>query len=493
MAASLLETLRRELQAHDFKDEGSVPDVVLVRALATAKRNAPHDGPDAWIVTARSQIMFGKHDPVVVSQSRLLTLFPDADPAFVRRLLRDNNMDEDMAMHLMLSRKYDKRPGPGQGPGPVSAPKPQPAPQTCPSEGVIQWHQTYLLHRYHGLLPATQVLAVYEASGNCIEATLTALDVSVTTTTLTAPPAVDVPDYLLPSGPFAAGCRAQLSRYQQKVKQEADHAAAVAAAIAAGDVIVCPVCFDEVASPDAITCANQHAMCVRCVKAGITSRLFEDGVASGKCLEGTCEWRLPETVIQSLLKDSPRTAMVYAQVETRAALAAAGVAEALHSCPTCGDMVDVPPGNTIHACVGCGTNTCILCETAAHVPLRCDEVERAQDILARTRLENAIAAAFIRKCPACGLPFLKENGCNKITCPCGVLSCYCCQKQIENYSHFCTTANHSQEEGAPPCLACHLHDPSEKSDEARKRAAAELVMRDLDPHARPRVTVEDLL
>ena len=37
----------------------------------------------------------------------------------------------------------------------------------------------------------------------------------------------------------------------------------------------------------------------------------------------------------------------------------------------------------------------------SHVPLRCEEVEKDDEVKARTKLENAMTEAMIRQCPKC--------------------------------------------------------------------------------------------
>ena len=53
----------------------------------------------------------------------------------------------------------------------------------------------------------------------------------------------------------------------------------------------------------------------------------------------------------------------------------------------------------------------------------CDEVEKEVETKGRISVEEAISQAKIRHCPNCKKAFLKESGCNKMTCACGTKSC----------------------------------------------------------------------
>jgi TRIAD3 protein (E3 ubiquitin-protein ligase RNF216) len=69
-----------------------------------------------------------------------------------------------------------------------------------------------------------------------------------------------------------------------------------------------------------------------------------------------------------------------------------------------------------------------------HVPLRCDEVIETDK--ARRIIEEKMTEALLRICYKCKRQFYKEEGCNKMTCPCGALMCYICDKPVLNYKHF---------------------------------------------------------
>lgn len=74
-----------------------------------------------------------------------------------------------------------------------------------------------------------------------------------------------------------------------------------------------------------------------------------------------------------------------------------------------------------------------LCKELNHIPLKCYEKETDK---ARLFLEEKMTEALVRKCYKCSRPYFKEDGCNKITCSCGALMCYICDKPVTGYQHF---------------------------------------------------------
>lgn len=99
---------------------------------------------------------------------------------------------------------------------------------------------------------------------------------------------------------------------------------------------------------------------------------------------------------------------------------------------------------------------------------RCEEVTKdAIETKGRLTVEEAITAAKIRKCPKCNNPFIKSDGCNKIRCGCGALSCYLCSQVITGYDHFCQAPHCTHES----CNKCRLYSDTEKNDEVAMRTA----------------------
>ena len=79
----------------------------------------------------------------------------------------------------------------------------------------------------------------------------------------------------------------------------------------------------------------------------------------------------------------------------------------------------------------CLKSSCTQCGLADHIPLRCDEVEKDDQVALRTRVEQEMTAALLRACWRCRKSFYKTEGCNHMTCSCGGEMCYLCGKKLQ--------------------------------------------------------------
>lgn len=114
----------------------------------------------------------------------------------------------------------------------------------------------------------------------------------------------------------------------------------------------------------------------------------------------------------------------------------------------------------------CALPSCLLCFKIWHDPHICHE---SACLSLRTTIEAARTAALKRTCPRCGLGFVKDSGCNKLTCVCGYMLCYLCRKGLgkedggEGYRHFC---QHFRPAG-DKCEECSQCDLYKSEDEDR--------------------------
>lgn len=112
----------------------------------------------------------------------------------------------------------------------------------------------------------------------------------------------------------------------------------------------------------------------------------------------------------------------------------------------------------------CSRVSCLSCDkswTDIHV---CNE---SSLVALRTQVEQAMSMAIKRVCPRCNTSFVKNAGCNKLTCPCGYKMCYVCRADLsdEGYRHFC---DHFRPDGDPrPCKECDRCNLWESEDTDR--------------------------
>ncbi|GKY93102.1 hypothetical protein MPSEU_000278400 [Mayamaea pseudoterrestris] len=271
---------------------------------------------------------------------------------------------------------------------------------------------------------------------------------------------------------YSENMQARLQR--ERHKMEADRA---------GAGIECICCFDTYAFKDMVYCQDKgHFCCCECLETFAKTKIWGEGTFG---LDKTTKKPLLDLICffggddgctssfdrKSLMKAlDAKTLKKYDELQCQ--LVVGGVfGDDLHSCPKCSYKAAVPEGQMIFACPveGCRFESCRGCGEAAHIPLRCDEVEKEVAAKGRLTVEEAISQAKIRRCPnaRCKQPFLKSDGCNKVACSCGTFVCYICRKSIKDYTHFCQTP-HCQHAG---CNKCPLWTKGDDDDARAMREA----------------------
>ncbi|KAJ8979957.1 hypothetical protein NQ317_001542, partial [Molorchus minor] len=164
----------------------------------------------------------------------------------------------------------------------------------------------------------------------------------------------------------------------------------------AGLLETCGCCYDDEVMPkDTFSCPNECKFCKDCIKKSCEVALGE-GKTNFSCL-ASCTAEFTLQTLQHVLP--PKMFSKLAQKKALAEIKAAGIEE-LEMCPFC-DFATIPnEADKIFRCLNpdCMKESCRLCKEPNHVPLKCEEVEKDQDIKARTYVENKMTEALIR-CP----------------------------------------------------------------------------------------------
>ncbi|XP_070182008.1 E3 ubiquitin-protein ligase RNF216-like isoform X2 [Littorina saxatilis] len=228
---------------------------------------------------------------------------------------------------------------------------------------------------------------------------------------------------------------------EQRVKDHFDRIAARRAArveLARGrkELYECNCCFeDECLFEEMNNCADGHLFCRQCIARSVEAA-FGEGKTSFPCLTGFCEHQIPLSVLKVVLPSSMFSKVLRKLQEEE--VRQAGIPD-LVDCPFCNfaTIMDNPEDRVFH-CLNpeCLKDSCRFCQEPNHVPLKCEEVEKQSETDMRTFIEKRVTEAMLRKCHNCGKRFVKDTGCNKMTCICGATSCYICRQPDIDYSHF---------------------------------------------------------
>ncbi|KAL7480174.1 hypothetical protein ACHAW6_006854 [Cyclotella cf. meneghiniana] len=268
----------------------------------------------------------------------------------------------------------------------------------------------------------------------------------------------------------------------------------------------CNCCFVEFNFEEMVSCRSGHLFCKICLQKHTEQRVFglgnfgvKSSTTNGKaksceilcmhpdgCTSGFHDGQLRRALSEKVMKK-------YEELQYQAVLEEANMRDT-SKCPKCHYIAVVEETATTFPCPQCYFKSCRECGEEAHPGIRCDQVETKAETSGRNKVEEAMTNAVIRKCPRpfCRKPFMKTDGCNKITCSCGAFICYICRNEIPRnvgYNHFCQTphCNHLS------CKKCGLYTDAESSDKITLKKAAKDAAKSVAEGSNVEVDVDSLL
>lgn len=207
----------------------------------------------------------------------------------------------------------------------------------------------------------------------------------------------------------------------------------------AGSGIQCGCCFATFRFNEMVQCPEAHLFCITCMTS-YTSTLLGAHNSRIQCIDRSgCTALIPESELRRFLPET--MVRLWESVSQRKAIMDAGL-EGLEECPFCDYSVIIEnEEEKLFKCRNegvCGVVSCRACKKPDHLPIRCEDVEKDTILDGRHTIEEAMSRALVRNCPKCQKPFVKEFGCNVMTCPspgCGAVFCYVCRQLIDGYNH----------------------------------------------------------
>lgn len=205
--------------------------------------------------------------------------------------------------------------------------------------------------------------------------------------------------------------------------------------------VECACCFEKVPSRNTLICpSRQHIFCHACVCKYVDIELFENQNTEIRCMStAECQSIFEPDMLKPLLSTKSRK-----KFEERIYVSAAeklGLVQC--ECPKCHHLGLSPKKISTFTCKNenCSYKSCRFCHEEAHTPIKCSQVEKKATRSARNIVEEAMSSALIHYCPDCNTPFVKDSGCNIMSCPkrtCDGRICYVCRKDLRK-----STCNHS--------------------------------------------------
>ncbi|CAK5009963.1 unnamed protein product [Meloidogyne enterolobii] len=220
-----------------------------------------------------------------------------------------------------------------------------------------------------------------------------------------------------------------------------------------------------------------HAFCRTCVRGSASAAVGEIPMAKGgvglRCMVPDCENPILYSEIRVLLSKEVQKKLDERIVEENLGMASLTNLERCKKCNFAIDMEVDKTVNKVFDCIACEYKMCRLCERDwddEHFGYSCEELDAKNKKEKRDRaLEKQLNEALIRKCPRCAVQFVKEAGCNKMTCRCGMTQCYLCRESGIGYDHFCQHVRDPNRPWNEICKTCKkkclLHEDPKKRDE----------------------------
>nr|CAD2175141.1 unnamed protein product [Meloidogyne enterolobii] len=220
-----------------------------------------------------------------------------------------------------------------------------------------------------------------------------------------------------------------------------------------------------------------HAFCRTCVRGSASAAVGEIPMAKGgvglRCMVPDCENPILYSEIRVLLSKEVQKKLDERIVEENLGMASLTNLERCKKCNFAIDMEVDKTVNKVFDCIACEYKMCRLCERDwddEHFGYSCEELDAKNKKEKRDRaLEKQLNEALIRKCPRCAVQFVKETGCNKMTCRCGMTQCYLCRESGIGYDHFCQHVRDPNRPWNEICKTCKkkclLHEDPKKRDE----------------------------
>jgi hypothetical protein len=190
----------------------------------------------------------------------------------------------------------------------------------------------------------------------------------------------------------------------------------------------CEQCDELFPGSQMVQCDHGHKICTSCVTREVEC-LISEGVTEFGCPSMNCSGCIEQRALATKIPHSLWKRVIEFEAER---VMFGSRLEGIVHCAHCGFMC-IFEGLGAMICPECGLETCSNCQAPAHKG-SCSRLDQSH------QAEEAATDELIAACPECKRRFVREVGCNKMTCPvCNTQVCNFCHERIPvhvGYSHF---------------------------------------------------------
>ncbi|KAL7541911.1 hypothetical protein ACHAXR_012249 [Thalassiosira sp. AJA248-18] len=245
----------------------------------------------------------------------------------------------------------------------------------------------------------------------------------------------------------------------------------------------CLCCYADYLLSEMMECSagSGHFVCKTCINHFVSEQLDGNDSVTFKCIaDAECVHKYPNETLDQDGVLSPRLKDRMNDRVFREMVKEAGLGNEW-TCPKCAYIGFVDQAYPWINCPECNCNYCTSCNDVVHDNKTCEDARKEKVLLkdSKHQTHEAMSQACKRFCPHCNQEYMKSDGCNKIRCKCGKLSCYLCEEKVTDYTHFC---QHELLPGTNHCTcgnACRLWTSTEAMemiDRDRRQVAGRKVL-----------------
>jgi len=201
----------------------------------------------------------------------------------------------------------------------------------------------------------------------------------------------------------------------------------------------CPICMCDTEPSEGYTLSCTHSFCGACIARYVSDKVGEGlvGVSQLICPDTACKLALNPTDVHSILMSHTADgANLWQRFDEFRLRGAVEKAKAGRHCPGkgCGYMFEWEQDGSQFKCPRCKGSFCLKCSTGWHAGEDCASAAARRRAEAGTDgdedLANYAKKEGLKSCPSCSNLVARIDGCNALTCRCGIIFCWSCVKQL---------------------------------------------------------------